>query len=228
MEIEKLEEENPLQNYIEAKVNRAPINFKNNVGRPRKHSEIKFSAQPESIVSLLLNKGKIIEDCNLLINKVLEKPIREKASNREELSEGYLPNIFFKYINSFYFIFLNKSFLIFRVLYNNINNNNHNNVFLSNKLYACDHLNCKYSTKFPSNLKMHKRIHTSEQLYICDECTFRSKFISSLKTHKRLHREERPYACQSCEYKCNSRSNLKKHISRRHTYENTDNYIYIN
>lgn len=91
MEIERLEEENPLQNYIEAKVNRAPINFKNNVGRPRKNSEIKFSAQPESIVSLLLNKDKIIEDCNLLINKVLEKPLREKASNREEFSEGYLP-----------------------------------------------------------------------------------------------------------------------------------------
>lgn len=93
MEIEKLEEENPLQNYIEAK----PINFKNNVGRPRKNTEIKFSAQPESIVSLLL-KDKIIEDCNLLINKVLEKPIREKASNREEFSEGYLP----KYISVLY------------------------------------------------------------------------------------------------------------------------------
>lgn len=103
MEIEKLEEENPLQNYIEAKVNGAPINFKNNVGRPRKNSEIKFSAQPESIVSLLLNKDKIIEDCNLLINKVLEKPIRE-ASNREEFSEGYLPKyIIVFYINSLIF-----------------------------------------------------------------------------------------------------------------------------
>lgn len=54
MEIERLEEENPLQNYIEAKVNRVPINFKNNVGRPRKNSEIKFSAQP--VYSIIIVK----------------------------------------------------------------------------------------------------------------------------------------------------------------------------
>lgn len=104
MEIEKLEE-NPLQNYIEeAKVNRAPINFKNNVGRPRKNNEIKFSAQPKSIVSLFLCKDKTKEDCNLLLNKELEKPTNNKASTREEFSEGYLIYcILYKYSFVFFF-----------------------------------------------------------------------------------------------------------------------------
>ncbi|CAH2100094.1 unnamed protein product [Euphydryas editha] len=196
MEVENLEEENPLQNYTEVQVNRAPLNFKNNVGRPKKNSQIKFSAQPKSIVSLLLSENETKrEDYNLLVNKVSEKPLKEKKSTCEEFPEG--------------------------VKHDNIYNKQ-TTVFQSNKLYVCNHINCTYSTKFPSNLKTHKRIHTPEKQYICDECTFRSKFISSLKTHKRLHKAERPYACRSCEYKCNSCSNLKKHIVRWHTKDNAN------
>lgn len=87
----------------------------------------------------------------------------------------------------------------------------------SHREYKCDHPNCSYATKFTSNLKTHKRIHSSEYLYVCDECTFRTKFINSLKTHKRLHNTERPFQCQHCDYKCNSGSNLKKHCLRKHT-----------
>lgn len=87
----------------------------------------------------------------------------------------------------------------------------------TNKLYKCDYENCTYVTKFSSNLTTHKRIHTSERPYACDECTFRTNFINSLKSHKRLHGAELPFACKYCKYKCNSGSNLKKHCTRKHS-----------
>ncbi|XP_061714294.1 putative zinc finger protein 56 [Cydia pomonella] len=85
-----------------------------------------------------------------------------------------------------------------------------------NQLYACNFPDCKYTCKLSCNLIKHRRIHTSEKPFLCDQCTFRSNFANSLKVHRRIHTSERPYGCQLCSYRCNSSSNLKKHCLHRH------------
>lgn len=84
------------------------------------------------------------------------------------------------------------------------------------KEYFCDYPECHYTTKLSSNLIKHKRKHTSEKPFLCDQCTFRTNFINSLTVHRRIHTAERPFACKYCSYKCNSSSNLKKHCHYRH------------
>ncbi|XP_050359258.1 zinc finger protein 62 homolog [Nymphalis io] len=192
--MEVVEEENPLQFYEVP--NNVPNKLKNCVGRPKKKSEIKFSPQPKSIISILLSKEKSNAENHKDFKNEIKNGERNESMNKDssERAQNY------------------KSI-----------SNEQNIEFQKDKLYECNYCDCTYSTKFPSNLKTHKRIHTTEQRYICDECTFRSKFISSLKTHKRLHKDERPFACQCCDYKCNSRSNLKKHVTRKHINKNNDN-----
>lgn len=82
--------------------------------------------------------------------------------------------------------------------------------------HTCDYPGCSYSCKLSCNLIKHKRVHTSEKPYLCDQCTFRSNFVNSLKAHKRTHTNDRPYECKQCSYRCNSSSNLKKHCLHRH------------
>lgn len=85
-----------------------------------------------------------------------------------------------------------------------------------NIVYPCDYPKCSYTCKLSSNLIKHKRTHTMEKPYLCDQCSFRSNFVNSLKVHKRIHTNERPYSCIYCSYRCNSSSNLKKHCKHRH------------
>ncbi|KAJ2946506.1 hypothetical protein O0L34_g12554 [Tuta absoluta] len=84
------------------------------------------------------------------------------------------------------------------------------------KSYACEYPDCSYAAKLSCNLVKHKRIHTSEKPYICDQCPFRTNFINSLKVHKRIHTAEKPFNCEMCGYRCNTSSNLKKHRMHRH------------
>jgi uncharacterized Zn-finger protein len=52
---------------------------------------------------------------------------------------------------------------------------------------------------------MHKRTHSGEQPYACDEpgCQYKASEASKLKRHKRTHSGERPHACEEpgCEFR---------------------------
>jgi hypothetical protein len=69
---------------------------------------------------------------------------------------------------------------------------------------------------------LHKRAHSSERPYACDEpgCDFRATQAGTLKVHKRAHTGERPYPCDEpgCMYRATQKGDIKRH-TRTHTGE---------
>ncbi|XP_026764167.2 zinc finger protein 271-like isoform X2 [Galleria mellonella] len=197
-------------------------------GRPTNEKIIKFSPQPQSIISQLLNKIKHDKSniSEVVYNKKHKNELLEfsEAYDCEEMKctkikKRRLSNCFIEITpkkDSATFINYTKN-VTEKITHTHSNKKElMKHVIKHDKEFSCDYPGCSYICKLSSNLIKHKRIHTSEKPYLCDQCSFRSNFVNSLKVHKRIHTSERPYACNYCDYRCNSSSNLKKHYRHKH------------
>ena len=77
--------------------------------------------------------------------------------------------------------------------------------------FACDECKKLFLTSYA--LRIHKRVHTKERPYECDQpdCTKRFNTKYRLKSHLRLHNGNL-FTCQSCQKKFTYKSDLDKHL----------------
>ncbi|XP_005414887.1 PREDICTED: zinc finger protein 75D-like isoform X1 [Chinchilla lanigera] len=77
---------------------------------------------------------------------------------------------------------------------------------------------CEKSFRVSSDLAKHQRVHTVERPHKCEQCDRRFKWRSDLKKHAKTHQGIKPYTCSSCGKSFLCRANLHTH-ERIHTGE---------
>ena len=82
----------------------------------------------------------------------------------------------------------------------------------SGKTFRCDYAGCRMAFHDNANLKYHKRMHTNERPYLCDECGYAGKSQQQLTRHRRTHTGERNFHCEYCTYKAINSSHLRRHM----------------
>ena len=69
---------------------------------------------------------------------------------------------------------------------------------------------CREPFKQSCNLQRHRRKHTGEKLYKCENCGKSFSDSSSLRKHRRIHTGEKPYKCENCGQSFTTKQNLHK------------------
>jgi uncharacterized Zn-finger protein len=95
--------------------------------------------------------------------------------------------------------------------------NIHKRIHSKQKPFAC--IQCKKTFSLKSNLSKHtRRIHTGEKPHHCDLCPKKFAQSSGLRRHEIIHSGEKPYCCVTCDQKFARLGDLVRH-KRLHTGE---------
>eukprot|EP00116_Pleurobrachia_bachei_P001918 sb/3462180/ len=87
------------------------------------------------------------------------------------------------------------------------------------KKWLCEHEGCGYKTVTEWHLVNHRRMHTGEKPFQCEEegCERRFSKLHSLRRHvETVHCTEKTISCDQCEYKCASKDYLRQHTAHKH------------
>lgn len=80
-------------------------------------------------------------------------------------------------------------------------------------IFECDEEGCGKSFQFKCRLDCHKRSHTGQLMYECNDCGHKLSSIRSIIRHTRAkHLNEKPFACHICDKAFAIQSQLTRHI----------------
>ncbi|CAC5369478.1 KRAB [Mytilus coruscus] len=83
------------------------------------------------------------------------------------------------------------------------------------KEYRCDFDGCNNTSYTLGNFNYHKKMHTREKKFSCQECQYACALYCRLLRHMRsVQRQLKPHLCEGCGKSFSSKVHLMQHIAR--------------